>query len=203
MEPDGPGCTPLRLRMAPANGPGNAPLARFLVGPLTRGQGPLRSGEDRRAIDGHPSGLLVQPLETVAAAPSVRAPAPPSACEHRFQHALARQRRRCRWTSELSLGPCRSHGRCRLAASADGSNGLPSFRQSVANQANCPYAHERGDEAEYSHGPLGVRISRREFGEPVPLGRAILFLGVFCGLGGSLVYNAIAWALGYPSNRGR
>lgn len=56
-------------------------------------------------------------------------------------------------------------------------------------------------DSEQRHSPLGVRIARRELGEPVPFGRAILFFGVFFGCGGWLLYRLIGWLIRYPSNR--
>ncbi len=51
------------------------------------------------------------------------------------------------------------------------------FKTSV-NQPNSPPAYNGRYDSEKCNDPLCVRIARRELGEPVPLGRAILVIGV-------------------------
>jgi len=65
--------------------------------------------------------------------------------------------------------------------------------ESVSNKPDSPYAYASSDNRQDCHSPLCVRVARREFGPPVPFGRAIGFLVVFCGGGVWLAYLAIGW----------
>lgn len=52
---------------------------------------------------------------------------------------------------------------------------------------------EPSDHGQACHDPLCIRVVRRELGPPAPLGRAVMFLGIFCALGVWGSYLLIGW----------
>jgi hypothetical protein len=69
--------------------------------------------------------------------------------------------------------------------------GALGFFKGASDEYDANDAYADGSKSQNGHGPLGVRIARRHFGEPVPLGWAALFLILFCGGGVAAFYFAI------------
>ena len=80
---------------------------------------------------------------------------------------------------------------------------LSSGVERMLYQAHGPNADASSSKRQDRHGPLGVRIARRELGPPVPFGRAALFLILFCGGGVAISYLLIGWITNPRDNHHR
>lgn len=81
-----------------------------------------------------------------------------------------------------------------LLRGVGGSTGaLAGGGKSVPKKQHGPYARSRSDQGQACHDPLCIRVARRELGPPAPLGRAVMFLGIFCALGVWGSYLLIGW----------
>lgn len=83
-----------------------------------------------------------------------------------------------------------------VSGSVGGGNGVSGGFERSLEQDDSNDAYDRRSERQDRHGPLGIRIARRELGPPIPFGwAAIIGLSVL-GLLGSSLYLLIGWSIG-------